>query len=469
MISVRDTMCTILIVDDDVNALKGMKQFLSRDEREILTAETAGQAMAAFGTKPVDILISDIRLPDRSGIELMEEVLRLYPETDVVLMTGYGSIEDAVMAMQKGADTYLTKPLNPDELEIVLSRILQKRDLIRQNRELLKQLSGQEGAQEILGTSREIRQVLKNVREVAATDAPVLIEGETGTGKELVARAIHRYSERASGPFVVVNCAALHENLLESELFGHEKGAFTGAVKQKKGRFELAHGGSLFLDEIGEMRLETQAKILRALEYGTFERLGGTRPLRADVRVLSATNRDLKGEIEAGRFREDLFYRLNVITIRIPPLRERTGDINVLLNAFLKRFATAQKKRITGFSREALRLLEAYPWPGNVRELAHAVESAVIMCQGSEIKEAHLPEPIRKRTAQADVASRVVTLPVGTSLKEAEKALILKTLESVGYHRGRAADILGVSKRKIEYLLKAWGKEGMGRRGKVGR
>lgn len=469
MTTVNDAVCSILIIDDDTNTLKGMKQFLSRPTRKIYTAASAGEAMGVIGSKPVDIMLSDIRLPDQSGISLMEEVLHHYPETDVILMTGYGSIQDAVMAMQKGADTYLTKPLNPDELEIVLSRILRKRELIHQNRELLKRLSGQEVIQDILGTSREIREVLKSIREVALTEAPILIEGETGTGKELVARAIHRYSERASGPFVVVNCAALHENLLESELFGHEKGAFTGAVKQKKGRFELADGGTLFLDEIGEMRLGTQAKILRTLEYGTFERLGGTRSLQADVRILSATNRNLQEEIEEGRFREDLFYRLNVVSIRIPPLRERRGDIPILLRAFLKRFSATQKKEIKGFSQKAQHLLEEYDWPGNVRELEHAVERAVIMCQGPLIQVEHLPEPIKKQVSQAGSEGKDVVLPMGITLKEAEKTLILKTLESVGYHRGKAAEILGISKRKIEYLLKAWGMEGLGKKKKAAR
>ena len=462
----RGTPPSILIVDDDLNTLKGMKQFLAREDRRILTASNAREAMEILGKEAVDVMISDIRLPDQSGISLMEESLQHYPETDVILMTGYGSIEDAVTAMQKGAESYLTKPLNPDELEIVLSRLLRKRELIRQNRELLKRLSGQEVGQVILGTSREIRQVLKGIREVAGTDVPVLIEGETGTGKELVARAIHRLSERATGPFVVVNCAALHENLLESELFGHEKGAFTGAVKQKKGRFEIAHGGTLFLDEIGEMSMETQAKILRTLEYGTFERLGGTQSLQADVRILSATNRDLQKEIEAGRFREDLFYRLNVVTIRVPPLRERQGDISVLLQAFLTRYSTAQKKEIQGFSRDALDLLTSYEWPGNVRELEHAVERAVIMCQGPLIRPEHLPEAILQQAPEQEKGERTVVLPVGITLKEAEKRLILKTLESVHYHRGRAAEMLGISKRKVEYLLKAWGMGKLGRRPK---
>jgi len=466
MMPQSEVTCSLLIVDDDANALKGMAKFLSSPDREIFTAKTAAEALTVMGSRSIDIMISDIRLPDESGIQLMEEVLSHYPDADVILMTGYGSIQDAVTAMQKGAYTYLTKPLNPDELEIVLSHILKKRALIRQNRELLRRLSGQEVRQDILGTSRGIREVLKVIREVAPTGAPILIEGETGTGKELVARAIHRYSERSSGPFVVVNCAALHENLLESELFGHERGAFTGAVKQKKGRFELAEGGTLFLDEIGEMRMETQAKILRTLEYGTFERLGGTRSLHADVRVLSATNRDLQKEIEKGTFREDLFYRLHVITIRIPPLRERKDDIHVLAKAFLKRFSIAQKKAIRGFSKEAIRMLEGYDWPGNVRELEHAVERGVIMCQDSVIQVEHLPEHIKKLSDQ-DTKFKAVVLPVGTSLKAAEKELILKTLESVGYHRGKAAGVLGISKRKIEYMLKAWGMEGLGRKPKV--
>ncbi|RTZ92984.1 MAG: sigma-54-dependent Fis family transcriptional regulator [Deltaproteobacteria bacterium] len=460
-----EDQATILIVDDDTNTLKGMRQFLSRPGREITAVERAREALETLGARPVDVMISDIRLPDMNGIQLMEEVRRTYPETDVILMTGYGSIQDAVEAMRMGAESYLTKPLNPDELEIVLSRILEKRALIRQNRELVRRLSGQRVSPDILGTSREIRAVLKTIREVAPTDVPVLIEGETGTGKELVARAIHRTSERAEGPFVVVNCAALHENLLESELFGHEKGAFTGAVKQKKGRFELASGGTLFLDEIGEMSLETQAKILRTLEYGTFERLGGTRSLRADVRILSATNRDLSEAIKKGTFREDLFYRLNVITLRVPPLRERKGDIPVLARAFLERFSTAQKKGIEGFSPEALRLLESYDWPGNVRELEHVIERAVILCPGREIGVESLPEHLREM-AKGEEEGRSVVLPVGISLKEAEKALILKTLEAVGYHRGRAAEMLGISKRKIEYLLKAWGMGGLGKKAK---
>ncbi len=458
---------TILIVDDDTNTLKGMRQFLSKPGREIIAVERAEAALEILGSRAVDVIISDIRLPGMNGIQLMAEVQHHYPGTDVILMTGYGSIQDAVAAMQKGAESYLTKPLNPDELEIVLTRILQKRALIRQNKELLKRLGGQPVAPDILGTSREIREVLKTIREVAPSDVPVLIEGETGTGKELVARAIHRHSERSEGPFVVVNCAALHENLLESELFGHERGAFTGAVKQKKGRFELADGGTLFLDEIGEMSLETQAKILRTLEYGTFERLGGTRSLQADVRILSATNRDLKGEIEKGTFREDLFYRLNVITIRVPPLRERRGDIPVLARAFLERFSTIQKKAIEGFSGEAMQVLERYGWPGNVRELEHTVERAVILCRGGEISVEHLPAHIRELRDEAQ-GDQAVVLPVGTPLKEAEKALILKTLESTGYHRGRTAEILGISKRKIEYLLKAWGLEGLGRKPRKG-
>ncbi len=456
---------TILIVDDDINTLKGMKQFLAHRGREIIVAEKAEKALEELGQRPVDVVISDIRLPDMNGIQLMEEIRRHYPETDVILMTGYGSIQDAVEAMQKGAESYLTKPLNPDELEIVLSRVLHKRALIQQNRELLKRLNGQKVSPSILGTSAEIRAVLKTIREVAPTDIPVLIEGETGTGKELVARAIHRASERSSGPFVVVNCAALHENLLESELFGHEKGAFTGAVKQKKGRFELATGGTLFLDEIGEMSLETQAKILRALEYGTFERLGGTQSIQTDVRVLSATNRDLREEIEKGAFREDLFYRLNVITLPVPPLRERREDIPVLARAFQERFAVAQKKEIRGITNRALRLLEKYPWPGNVRELEHVIERAVVLCGGDEIDVTHLPDQIRELGASEE-GEQVIHLPVGITLKEAEKTLILKTLEAVDYHRGRAAEILGISKRKIEYLLKAWGLQGKGRKRK---
>jgi len=452
----------ILVVDDDKNALLGMTRFLSRPGREVFSAGSAEEALRAIGSHPVNVLISDIRLPGMDGIRLMEEVLSIYPETDVILMTGFGSIEDAVKAMQKGAETYLTKPLHPEELEIVLNRILRKQDLIRQNRALLKRLNGTSVESTILGTSEGIRSVLKTAREVAPADAPVLIQGETGTGKELVARMIHRLSARSEGPFVIVNCAALNENLLESELFGHERGAFTGAVKQKKGRFERADGGTLFLDEIGEMHLSTQSKILRTLEYGTFERLGGTRALHAHVRVLSATNRDLSAEIRKGAFREDLYFRLNVLTLTLPPLKSRKEDIEILATAFLKRFAASQKKPIEGFSREVLTALHTYPWPGNVRELEHIVERAVILCGGTTILSEHLPENLQRLSADESVQGDIL-IPVGTSLRKAEKKIILKTLKKMGYSRTKTAAALGISSRKIAYLLKEWGMEGLGK------
>jgi DNA-binding NtrC family response regulator len=454
---------SVLIVDDDKNTLIGMTQFLARSDREIFSAGSAEEALREIGSHPVNILISDIRLPGMNGIQLMEEVLKTYPETDVILMTGYGSIEDAVKAMQKGAETYLTKPLHPEELEIVLNRIIRKQELIRQNRELLKRLNGTSVESTILGTSEGIRKVLKTAREVAPADVPVLIQGETGTGKELVARMIHRLSTRSDGPFVIVNCAALNENLLESELFGHEKGAFTGAVKQKKGRFEIADGGTLFLDEIGEMQLSTQSKILRTLEYGTFERLGGTRSLHAHVRILSATNRDLNMEIHKGTFREDLFFRLNVLTITIPPLKDRKEDIEILAGVFLKRFAAGQKKAIEGFSREVQTALLAYNWPGNVRELEHVIERAVILCSGSFILPEHLPEQLQDLSSYA-LNPRDILIPVGTSLREAEKKIILKTLKQFNYSRTKTAGILGISSRKIAYLLKKWKMEGLGKR-----
>ena len=453
----------ILVVDDDKNALLGMTRFLSRPGREIFSAGSAEEALREIGSHPVNVLISDIRLTGMDGIRLMEEVLSIYPETDVILMTGFGSIEDAVKAMQKGAETYLTKPLHPEELEIVLNRILRKQALIRQNRELLKRLNGTSIESTILGTSEGIRAVLKTAREVAPADAPVLIQGETGTGKELVARMIHRLSARSEGPFVIVNCAALNENLLESELFGHERGAFTGAVKQKKGRFERADGGTLFLDEIGEMHLSTQSKILRTLEYGTFERLGGTRALHAHVRVLSATNRDLSAEIRKGAFREDLYFRLNVLTLTLPPLKSRKEDIEILATAFLKRFAASQKKPIEGFSREVLTALHTYPWPGNVRELEHIVERAAILCGETTILPEHLPEHLQHLSADKS-GSGDILIPAGTSLREAEKKIILKTLKKMGYSRSKTAAALGISSRKIAYLLKEWGMAGLGKR-----
>ncbi|UJS19050.1 MAG: sigma-54 dependent transcriptional regulator [Candidatus Jettenia sp.] len=368
-------------------------------------------------------------------------------------MTAYSSVKTAVEAIKCGADDYLTKPINIEELKVVLEKLWEKQQLIVQNRILKEKLKDRYKFSELVGSTSQMQQIFHMIEDVAPSTASILILGETGTGKELVANAIHYQSDRSARPFIALHCAALSEGVLESELFGHEKGAFTGAIQTRKGRFEMADGGTLFLDEVGEMSLKVQVKLLRVLEKGEFERVGGEKTLKVDVRFIAATNRDLEREVSDGRFREDLFYRLNVITINLPPLRERRDDIPILSNFFVIKYTKKYKKEIKGFTPEAMDALCAYHWPGNVRELENVIERAIVLCKKNTLSVDHLPGNVIPN--KDDIS--VIKIPLGISLKEAEKEIIQKTLLMAQGSKKEAAKILGISNRKIEYKVKEWG------------
>ena len=466
---------SILVVDDERNTREGLARAL-RGEWNVATADSAASALEQCAKAPPDVLLSDVRMPGGDGLSLLKEVRAKWPGVLCIMLTAYGSVETAVEAMKLGAQNFLTKPVNLDQLDMVLAQALKARNLERENRDLKLRLDKRYGMEGIVGSSPAMEALFDTIRQVAPTQATVLVEGASGTGKELVAHAIHQLSPRASGPFVAVHCAALSPTLLESELFGHEKGAFTNAVSQRKGRFELADGGTLFLDEVGEIAPEVQVKLLRVLETRQFERVGGTETLEADIRVVAATNRDLAAEVAAGRFREDLFFRLNVVEIKMPPLSERKSDIPMLCNHFLKRFAKENGKEVDGIEPAALALLQAYPWPGNVRELRNVVERMVVFSRGGAITARDVPTAIRDGAERAVAGSALPSAStastastassvspgspdatVGETLADAEKANILAALEKAGGNRSKAADALGISRRTIQRKLAAWG------------
>ena len=438
---------TILIVDDEKNTRDGLGRALQRNYN-VLLAEDGRRALELLGEHPVDVVLSDVRMPGMDGLTLLQRALARQPQPLVILLTAYGTIETAVAAMQRGAYDFLTKPVNLDQLDHKLKQALRSRRVEQENRELREQLDDKFGMESILSQSAPMQEVFATVRQVAPTRATVLIEGESGTGKELVARAIHQLSPRAQGPFVPVHCAALSRTLLESELFGHEKGAFTGATERRQGRFELADGGTLFLDEIGEIDPAVQVKLLRVLEEHKFERVGGSELLEVDVRLLAATNRNLKEMVAAGQFREDLFYRLYVVAIHLPPLRERPGDIPLLAQHFLKEFSAENQKPVIAITPEALSLLSAYRWPGNVRELRNALERMVVLARGSKLTVRDLPAAVR------EAAGKPAAPPgAGRSLAEAEKQMIQQALKLNAGHRTKTARQLGISRRTLHRKL----------------
>ena len=445
---------TILIVDDEKNTREGLARALKRQYR-VFTAESAETALSVLSEETVDLMLSDIRMPGEDGLSLLKTVRQRYPSVLCILLTAYGSIETSVEAMKSGAYDFLTKPVNLDQLDIKLDQALKTRKLESENRELRKRLDDRYGFENIIGTSEPMQALFDTIRQVSPTQANVLIQGASGTGKELVARAIHRLSTRSDGPFVAVHCAALSATLLESELFGHEKGAFTGAIAQSKGRFELANGGTLFLDEISEIDLSIQVKLLRVLETRTFERVGGEKTLSTDIRVVAATNRNLKEYVEAGKFREDLYYRLNIVDIRLPPLSERKSDIPFLCAHFIKDFSQKNNREITGIEPAAMALLQAYPWPGNVRELRNIIERMIVLSHGSLLTVMDVPANIRD---DAQKAAEAAGEPNRTeSLAQTEKRKILSALEAAGGNRSRAAVALGISRRTLHRKLAAWG------------
>jgi two-component system response regulator HydG len=436
----------VLVADDEQSNLESLERIFSREGWEVLKAASGEEALDLLRQHRVNVLLTDLMMPGMSGVDLLRAAHTVAPETEVVLMTAYGTVETAVEAMKEGAYDFVTKPLKRMAIVKTMRQALERQALVLENRALRARLKDLAGVSGIVGESPAFRASMDLVRQAAPSSVTVLVQGESGTGKELAARALHDLSPRAEGPFVAVNCAAIPETLLESELFGYEKGAFTGAVARREGRFERASGGTLFLDEIGELSRDVQAKLLRVLQSGELERLGGTETLHTDVRIVAATNKSLADEVEAGRFREDLYYRLNVIAITLPPLRERRGDIPLLAHHFLRRYAERDKKDVTGFTEAAMRALEGYLFPGNIRELENVIQRAVVLCRGERIDLADLPEGVREADA---VPAREIVVPIGTPLEEIERRVIHETLRHTGGDKTLAARLLGLSARTI--------------------
>lgn len=448
---------TILIVDDEASQREILAGYLKKKQHRIIQACSAAEALSLLTKNSIDILLTDLKMPDKTGLDLLKEVKVRTPEVVVVLMTAFGTIEGAVDAMREGAYDYLNKPIDLDELDLLIQRIQERTQLLSENRLLKEQLAERYTFEGIVSQSPEMEAVLNTAVRVAESRASILIRGESGTGKELIAHAIHFRSLRKEEPFIIVNCAALNENLLESELFGHEKGAFTGAEKQHRGRFELAHGGTIFLDEIGDIPLATQVKLLRALQEQKFERVGGSQTLEVDVRIIAATNKNLEESIMNGGFREDLFYRLNVITIEIPPLRNRRQDIQSLLEHFLNVYAKENKKKKFSFSKEAWELLTRYDYPGNVRELQNIIQRAVILSRHEIITTNELPLILKKPPDENTLSSKNIIRTLPEQVDQLEKDQIFEALRTNNNNQSKAAKQLGISERNLRYRLKKWG------------
>ncbi|MGO0123529.1 sigma-54-dependent transcriptional regulator [Desulfothermobacter acidiphilus] len=455
-------MARVLVVDDEESVCQMLRDLLEAEGYEVVTALEPTKALALLEQLEVNAALVDIRMPEMDGLtffKLLKERGYAFP---VVIMTAYGSTDTAIEAMKLGAFDYVLKPFNIEELLLTLKRAVEVEALAQEARALKKELAGGAPAEELLGRSPAMIEVFKEIGKFADTDYTVLIMGETGTGKELVAGALHRNSRRRQGPFVRINCAAIPENLLESELFGYEKGAFTGATSRKLGKFELAEGGTLFLDEIGEFPLTMQPKLLRVLQEKEFERVGGTKTVRVDVRIIAATNQDLERMVKEGSFREDLYYRLNVVTIRVPPLRERKEDISLLAEHFLRQAASRLGKPVQGFSSEALAILHSYDWPGNVRELRNVCERAVVLAQGMLVLPEDLPLTLREhRELGLEEGELAFKLRSGQTLAEilqdVERTVILKALQEHNFNRTRTAQALGISRRTLHLKLKEYG------------
>jgi DNA-binding NtrC family response regulator len=448
----------ILIVDDEVNARTALAELLREEGYAVETAADGFKALPKLEEFAPALLLTDLKMPGMDGLELMKKSLERDPECVVVVMTAYGAVDTAVKAMREGAADYLTKPVNLDELTLVLRRELERRRLRVEAGQLRERLHARHKLANIIGSSPAMQRVFDTVLQVAPSRASVLLTGESGTGKELIAAAIHEHSPRASGPFVKLHCAALAETLLESELFGHERGSFTGAAGRRDGRFQQADKGTLFLDEIGDITPSTQVKLLRFLQEHEFQRVGGNQTIKVDVRVIAATNRDLMQMVRDGKFREDLYYRLNVVTVEMPALRERPSDIPLLAAYFLDRYTKENGKAVSGFSDDALERLVHHDWPGNVRELENAVERAVVICRGEQIRVEELSPAV---LARRETPGGAPAIP-GATLAELERHAILKTLEYTGGSTSRAAEILGISPRKIQYKLHEYESAGGG-------
>jgi DNA-binding NtrC family response regulator len=445
----------ILIVEDERSQREMLRDFLTKEGHRVAEAKNGEQAVNLILGKSLDLALIDFRMPGLNGLEVLKEAKRLNPELDVIMVTAYGTIETAVDAMKAGAMDYITKPIDLEELLLLIERAAQHRTLVRENEMLRRHLHEKGITQEqIIFKSAKMAELINLASRIADSKASVLVQGESGTGKELFARLIHTLSSRSHKPLITVNCGALPESVIESELFGHEKGAFTGAHQRRIGRFEQADGGSLFLDEIGELSPVVQVKLLRFLQEGEYQRVGGNQTLQADVRTISATNRDAEEEVRKGGFREDLFFRLNVITMKIPPLRERREDIPMLVDHFLRGYARENRKKVEGISREAKDLLMKYDYPGNVRELENIMERAVVICRGSLISTEDLPFKSQelKHAPVADEKERTLRRNIETL----ERELIEEALEAAGGNQTHAAAALGLSERMLRYKLKKY-------------
>ena len=446
------TIQSITVVDDDPLIRELIAETLAEANYDVHLFANPVSALERFSTDPTDVVFTDLVMPQMTGLELIPKLRQASPNTMIFLMTAHHTMDRAVEAIRLGAEDYISKPFTPAQIEVLLAKAAERRRLVQENNYLRNEICGDD-RELVVGRNEQMLDLLHRIQKVAASKASVLIQGETGTGKELIARAIHRASDRADKPFIKVNCAALAENLLESELFGHEKGAFTGAEARREGRFELAHGGTILLDEIGEISPRLQAKLLRVLEEEEFERVGGAKTIKVDVRVISTTNRNLNQEILENHFREDLFYRLNVVPLRVPPLRERTEDIPVLASHFLDLFSKANARPASALTPSTIRKLQAYSWPGNVRELRNLTHRSVVM----DNTEINVPNRLQSE-AQAPAAAPGI---VGRTIEDVERELILKTLAQTGGNKTTAADILGVTPRTLRNKLSRYRAEGL--------
>jgi DNA-binding NtrC family response regulator len=445
----------ILIVDDEEGMRRLLVRVLTREGYQALAAASGADAMARIAGESFDLVITDIQMPGMTGLALLEELKSFDPALPVVVITAYGTVESAVQALRAGAYDYLTKPFETDEIKLTVAKALERERLLAENRYLQQELRERYPFAGIVGGSQAMRRVFEVVDAVAISNANVLVTGESGTGKELIARSIHQHSHRRDNPFIVLNCAALADGVLESELFGHERGAFTGAVATRKGRFELAHQGTLFIDEVGEMPLPAQVKLLRVIQEHEFERVGGSRTIRSDVRLVAATNKNLEEQVKKGVFREDLFYRLNVVNIELPPLRDRREDIEPLANYFLQKYLRETGRQISQISPRALSCLLAYEWPGNVRELQNVMERAVVLCQGESVTPRDLPQGIQ--------GPEQICLELPESggslteiLEDLERQLIVQTLSREEGSQTRAAEILGIKRTTLRYKMEKY-------------
>ncbi len=441
----------ILLVDDDKLVNEFIGETLRRTRHEVTSVFSGEDAKRLLEQTSYDIVLTDIKMQRISGMDLLKFVKNNNPETVVIMITAFGTVQNAVEAMKLGAFDYLVKPFSPDEIELVVNRAHDYVALRSENRRLRAEVN--EKYKTLIGTCKQMTTIFQLIKDVAPSRSTVLISGESGTGKELIARAIHYHSERVEGPFIKLNCAALPEGLMESELFGHEKGAFTGAIRQTRGRFEMADGGTLLLDEISEIPMTLQGKLLRVLQEREFERVGSGTPMQVDVRIIATTNRNLKKEIAEGRFREDLFFRLNVIPVEVPPLRERPDDLPLLVDHFIKKYCAETGKVINGVDESAMRLFKCYHWPGNVREMENFIERAVVISKNKVLTTTDFPQSL----VLGKIEDKGGEFRVGMTVHEAEKLLIVRTLEEQSGNRTRAADILGINPRTLRNKLHEYG------------